>query len=651
MQKFHDFDLPEKLLKALDGMSFTDATPIQAQTIPASLEGKDVLGTAQTGTGKTGAFAIPLVAKLLKNPKESLIVLTPTRELAMQVSKVFKDLLTAERSIKTALLIGGESIGRQFSQLRNNPRVIVGTPGRINDHLNRGTLDLRETRSLVLDESDLMLDMGFDVQIETIIEEMPEDRQTLMFSATLPRKIEAMAGRYLKNPVRVSVGQQSEPGKNIEQQTVMLSDGDKYSNLLDQLDQRTGSVIIFVKTKRGADRLSIKLNEEEHKSAAIHGDLRQSKRDRVLQGFRNQKYRIMVATDVAARGIDIPHIRHVINYDLPQCPEDYIHRIGRTARAGEKGSAVSFVTRQDRGKWGAIERLLDPNAKPDESAGGRGSFSRGGSSRGGFQKRDRGGFGGSRDSSDRPSFKRREDGDSRGGSRDSSDRSSFKRREDGDSRGASRGGFGGSRDSSDRPSFKRREDGDSKGASRGGFGGSRDSSDRPSFKRREDGDSRGASRGGFGGSRDSSDRPSFKRREDGDSRGASRGGFGGSRDSSDRPSFKRREDGDSRGASRGGFGGSRDSSDRPSFKRREDGDSRGASRGGFGGSRESSDRPSFKRREDGDSRGPSRGGFAKPRAASSGGFKKKEGGSFGKPQSKPQAGNWRKKGSSSRASA
>ncbi len=627
MKKFHDFDLPEKLLKSLDAMAFTDATPIQEQAIPASLEGKDVLGTAQTGTGKTGAFAIPLAAKLLTNPKESLIVLTPTRELAMQVCKVFKDLLSTERSVKTALLIGGESIGRQFSQLRNNPRVIVGTPGRINDHLNRGTLRLNETRSLVLDESDLMLDMGFDVQIETIISEMPEERQTMMFSATLPRKIESMAGRYLKNPVRVSVGQQSEPGKNIEQQTLMISDGDKYSNLLDQLDQRTGSVIIFVKTKRGADRLSIKLNEEDHKSAAIHGDLRQSKRDRVLQGFRNQKYRIMVATDVAARGIDVPHIRHVINYDLPQCPEDYIHRIGRTARAGEKGAAVSFVTRQDRGKWGAIERLLDPNVKSDES-GGRGS-SRGGSSRGGFQKRDRGGFGGSRDSG-RPSFKRRDDGDSRGGSR-----------------GGDRGGFGGSRDSSDRPSFKRRDDGDSRGGSRGGFGGSRDSSDRPSFKRREDGGSRGGSRGGFGGSRDSSDRPSFKRRDDGDSRGGSRGGFGGSRDSSDRPSFKRRDDGDSRGGSRGGFGGSRDSSDRPSFKRRDDGDSRGGSRGGFGGSRDSSDRPSFKKRDDSDSRG----GFGKPRGASSGGFKKKEGGSFGKPQSKPQAGNWRKKGPSSRASA
>ncbi|HBN23158.1 MAG TPA: hypothetical protein DD412_07970 [Holosporales bacterium] len=586
MQKFHDFDLPEKLLKALDGMAFTDATPIQAQTIPASLEGKDVLGTAQTGTGKTGAFAIPLAAKLLNNPKESLIVLTPTRELAMQVCKVFKDLLTTERSIKTALLIGGESIGRQFSQLRNNPRVIVGTPGRINDHLNRGTLDLRETRSLVLDESDLMLDMGFDVQIETIIEDMPEDRQTLMFSATLPRKIESMAGKYLKNPVRVSVGQQSEPGKNIEQETLMLSDGDKYSNLLDQLDQRTGSIIIFVKTKRGADRLSTKLNDEDHKSAAIHGDLRQSKRDRVLQGFRNQKYRIMVATDVAARGIDVPHIRHVINYDLPQCPEDYIHRIGRTARAGEKGSAVSFVTRQDRGKWGAIERLLDPNVKSD-SGGGRGSFSRGGSSRGGFQKRDRGGFGGSRDSG--------------------------------------RGGFGGSRGSSDRPSFKRRDDrNDSRGNDRGNFGKSRDFSDRPSFKRRDDrNDSRGNDRGGFGGSRDSSDRPSFKRRDDrNDSRGNDRGGFGGSRDSSDRPSFKRRDGrNDSRGNDRGGFGGSKGSSDRPSFKKRGE-----------------------------DSRSDSRGGFGKSRGASSGGFKKKEG-AFGKSNSKPQAGNWRKKGPSSRASA
>ena len=375
MHNFNELDLPQKLQDALESMAFSTPTPIQAQTIPAALEGKDVLGTAQTGTGKTGAFGIPLAAKLMNDPQESVIVLTPTRELALQVITFFHQLLKFDKSIKTALLIGGDSMGKQLQQLKRNPRVIVGTPGRINDHLKRNTLKLGNTRSLVLDESDLMLDMGFDVQIETIINRMPkEGRQTLMFSATLPRKIEAMASRYLKNPLRVSVGQQSEPGKNIKQESLVIQEADKYDQLLTQLNEREGSVIIFVKTKRGADKLSLRLNKEDHKAGAIHGDLRQSKRERMLGAFRKQKYRIMVATDVAARGIDVPHIRHVINYDLPQCPEDYIHRIGRTARGGETGSALSFVTRQDRSKWHAIERLLDPNAKPDRNGGGRASY-------------------------------------------------------------------------------------------------------------------------------------------------------------------------------------------------------------------------------------------------------------------------------------
>lgn len=423
MENFQELDLPEKLRQALDAMNFTTPTPIQAQTIPVSMRGEDVLGTAQTGTGKTGAFAIPLAAKLLSNPQESLVVLTPTRELATQVETVFRSLLAFERSIKTALLIGGESIDRQFRQLRNRPRVIVGTPGRVNDHIKRRTLDLRQTRSLVLDETDLMLDMGFDVQIETIIAELPKDRQTLMFSATLPRQIEGLASRYLTAPVRVSVGQQSAPGEGIEQQTVMLQEADKYSQLLDQLDKRAGSVIIFVKTKRGADKLSAKLNDEDHAAAAIHGDLRQSKRDMVLNGFRREKYRIMVATDVAARGIDVPHIRHVINYDLPQCPEDYIHRIGRTGRAGEKGSAVSFVTRSDRGKWSAIERLMDPNAKEENRGGGRGEFTRR-NDRGNFRSDSRGND--RRD--DRGGFQKKSWGDRDGGNR-SNDRN-FDRRDD-----------------------------------------------------------------------------------------------------------------------------------------------------------------------------------------------------------------------------
>ncbi len=363
IKNFNQLNLPETLLNTLTKMNFITPTPIQSQTISVAVEGKDVIGTAQTGTGKTGAFAIPLAAKVLENISESVLVLAPTRELALQVVTVFNQLLSSNKSIKTALLIGGESIDKQFKQLRAKPRVIVGTPGRINDHLKRKTLKLHTTRSLVLDETDLMLDMGFDVQIETIIEKMPKERQTLMFSATLPKKIEGLAGKYLQCPVRVSVGQQSEPCKDIEQEVIMVADKDKYSQLLDQLNQRQGSVIIFVKTKRGADKLAKKLNEMNHKADAIHGDLRQSKRDRVLKAFRSERFRILVATDVAARGIDVPHIRHVVNYDLPQCPEDYIHRIGRTARAGEKGAALSFVTNQDRGKWRDIERLLDPNSK------------------------------------------------------------------------------------------------------------------------------------------------------------------------------------------------------------------------------------------------------------------------------------------------
>ncbi len=366
MDNFHQFDLPQKALQAIDAMGFSVPTPVQAQTIPVALEGQDILGTAQTGTGKTGAFAIPLAAKILEFPDESVLVMAPTRELATQVISVFHQLLMVDRSVKTALLIGGESIERQFKQLRARPRLIVGTPGRINDHLKRGTLRLQKTRSLVLDETDLMLDMGFDVQIATIIDKMPKDRQTLMFSATLPKNIEKMASKYLHNPVRVSVGQQSTAHKAIEQEVVQTSDHGKYTELLKQLEQREGSIIIFAKTKRGADKLSVRLNDEGHQSAAIHGDLKQSKRDRVLGAFRKQKHRILVATDVAARGIDVPHIRHVINYDLPQCPKDYIHRIGRTGRAGETGSALSFVTKQERGKWKAIERLLDPNAKQDE---------------------------------------------------------------------------------------------------------------------------------------------------------------------------------------------------------------------------------------------------------------------------------------------
>lgn len=362
MENFDLLGLPEALKLNLKHMKFTKPTPIQAQAIPYALEGKDILGSAQTGTGKTGAFAIPLISKLLGNSRGSALVMTPTRELAVQVMNQLQLMLGKRSDIKTALLIGGEPMPKQFQQLRSRPRLFVGTPGRINDHLERGTLMLHDTDFLVLDETDRMLDMGFTVQIEKIIKFLPKTRQTMLFSATLPKNIVKIAEAYLNNPVRVAVDPESSKATNIKHDMIKVADDEKYSRLIAELDARDGSIIIFVKTKHGAEKMAIRLSKAGYNADAIHGDLRQNKRDRVIANFRNKKYRILVATDIAARGLDIPHIEHVINYDLPQCAEDYIHRIGRTARAGAEGSAICFVTPHDYLKWNEINRLLNPNA-------------------------------------------------------------------------------------------------------------------------------------------------------------------------------------------------------------------------------------------------------------------------------------------------
>lgn len=365
MENFLSLGLPQPLLQSLERMQLKIPTPIQAQAIPHALEGKDILGSAQTGTGKTAAFGIPLVTKLMLNQRGSALVMTPTRELALQVLKTLQSLVGNQSAIKTALLIGGESMPKQLQQLRMRPRIIVGTPGRINDHLTRGSLMLHDTQFLVLDETDRMLDMGFSQQIEKIVKFMPQNRQTLLFSATLPGNIIKMAERYQRNPVRVSVGSTSTPIAKIKQEILHVSEGDKYTQLLAQLNSREGSILLFVKTKWGAEKMAKKLRGANHSADAIHGDLRQNKRDRVIEAFRNRKHRIMVATDIAARGLDIPHIEHVINYDLPQCPEDYIHRIGRTARAGAEGSALCFISPSDKIKWRDIQRLINPNARPE----------------------------------------------------------------------------------------------------------------------------------------------------------------------------------------------------------------------------------------------------------------------------------------------
>lgn len=414
---FDSFGLPPKLVQALTRNKFTEPTPIQAQTIPlAWTEKRDVLGSAQTGTGKTGAFGIPVIAGLMENPEAAALIMTPTRELAGQVMKALEPMIPTV-DIRTALLIGGEAMPRQFGQLRHNPRLIVGTPGRINDHLERGTLKLENVRYLVLDETDRMLDMGFGIQIERIVQHIKGERQTLLFSATMPSNIGKLSSKYMNNPARVAVGSTTTPAAKIKQEVISTTDAEKYSKLLEQIDRRKGSIIIFVKTKHGTEKLADKLNRDAHKADAIHGDLQQRRRERVIQNFRDKKYRILVATDVAARGLDIPHIEHVVNYDMPQAPEDYIHRIGRTARAGAEGEAVSFLTSADGMKWRAIQRLMngeDPGAPQQRGGGGRngpprGRFGGGGGGGGG-------GFGGGRRfASGRSEGGRSEGGRSEGG--------------------------------------------------------------------------------------------------------------------------------------------------------------------------------------------------------------------------------------------
>ena len=367
MENFKLLKIEDSLKNSLNKMNFTKPTPIQSMAIPVALEGKDILGTAQTGTGKTLAFSIPLINKLILDKNAFALVMCPTRELATQVMEAIKSIISDKINIKTALLIGGESMQKQLRQLGNRSRIIVGTPGRINDHLKRKSLNLSATKYLVLDETDRMLDMGFTPQIEMVLKFVPKSHQTLLFSATLPQNILRISERFLNKPERISTGATSVPIAKIKQEILQVFKENKYDELIDQFLARKGSILVFVKTKRSADKMVKRLKEEGHSADAIHGDLRQSKRDRVINSFRKGLKRILIATDVAARGLDIPLIQHVINYDLPQVPEDYVHRIGRTARAGSDGSALTFLTPDDRSMWNSINKLIDPNFKPAPS--------------------------------------------------------------------------------------------------------------------------------------------------------------------------------------------------------------------------------------------------------------------------------------------
>ncbi len=365
MHSFSEYRLSDNLNKSLRDLRFNMPTEIQSKTIPLGIEGSDILASAETGSGKTASYLIPLINKISKEGKTSGLILTPTRELAQQVSEVCKSLLGYKSNINLALIVGGASMRNQLVQLKKRPKIIIGTPGRINDLLEKKSLILKYFNYFVLDEADRMLDMGFHDQVEKIIQYLPIKRQSLLFSATLPKEIIKLSSKYLKNPIRVNVKENKVIKTQIKQKVLNTKTEMKYDQLVDEISLRKGSILIFVRTKYSTEKLKKRLKKDTVKSLALHGDLRQNKRSRILKDFRDDKFRILIATDIASRGLDVPHIEHVINYDLPQVPEDFIHRIGRTARAGSVGEAVSFVTPNDKRMWKSIEKLMENLKNPD----------------------------------------------------------------------------------------------------------------------------------------------------------------------------------------------------------------------------------------------------------------------------------------------
>ena len=367
MDNFLNLGISKEILFNLKSLNLIKPTPVQQRAIVPGFEGKDILAIANTGTGKTAAFGIPIIQRLNEDKSLSALILSPTRELSIQIGKHLRELMGKNISIKSAVLIGGDSMKKQIELIKKKPRIIIGTPGRIYDHINRKTLNLKSINILVLDETDRMLDLGFIQQIQKIINFLPSKKQTLLFSATLPKNIRNISTKYLFNPVNISVEKKEKILQNINHNTLNINQGEKYNKLLQELDTREGSVIVFMKTKHSSKKIYLKLLKDGQSVNTIHGNIRQNKRINILNKFRNQKFRVLVATDIAARGLDIPHIEHVINYDLPQRTEDYIHRIGRTARAGKKGSALSFISENDKKIWRMISKLINPNVEDKEN--------------------------------------------------------------------------------------------------------------------------------------------------------------------------------------------------------------------------------------------------------------------------------------------
>ncbi len=364
ISKFSDFSLSAALMARLNANKFEVPTPVQAGAIPPALEGRDVLATAQTGTGKTLSFLIPIVEMLQKTEGRGAhaLVLLPTRELAMQVEKAFRA-IRSSNAHTVALVVGGLAEGSQLETIRRGARLIVATPGRLEDFLKRKLVRLDQVKMLVLDEVDRMLDMGFQPAIARIASALPAERQTLCYSATLEGAVRDVAQKYLKSPARIEIGSVLKPAENIELRTFEVEQDKKQELLEHLLGAENGSFLVFVRTKHGADRVARRLTRSGWSATQIHGDRTQSQRNQALRSFSEGRHRVLVATDVAARGIDVANIAHVVNYDLPKMAEDFVHRVGRTGRNSASGVASTFAGPSERGELRKIERTLSIQMK------------------------------------------------------------------------------------------------------------------------------------------------------------------------------------------------------------------------------------------------------------------------------------------------
>jgi ATP-dependent RNA helicase RhlE len=360
---FSQLGLDDALVRSCESLGYTEPTPIQKEAIPVVLGGADLIGCAETGTGKTAAFLLPLIQRMSRRarPGVRLLILAPTRELATQIEASYKS-LAPKNSPRCALVIGGAALKRQTDNLRKGAGVIVATPGRLLDQMERGAVDLAHVEALVLDEADRMLDMGFWPAIRRVLAALPAERQTLLFSATMSPEIERIARSNMKAPALIEVSPRGRAAVTVEQTAYPVATESKTALLLELLEKEReresfDRVLVFTRTRRGAERLSHILEAREHKVNRIHADRSQPQRDAALRGFREGRTRVLVATDIAARGIDVDAVSHVINYDVPMAPEDYVHRIGRTGRAGNLGRAITLVTPVDESSMRAIERL------------------------------------------------------------------------------------------------------------------------------------------------------------------------------------------------------------------------------------------------------------------------------------------------------